>query len=62
MTTDIALEALVRIKAVLIRHHRPCSTLSKHDALVEISAIVDAAAHVIAGDITASAHNQQEQA
>ena len=41
---DVAVVALIRIKTVLRRHHAPTSTVSKHDAIVQISAIVDEAA------------------
>lgn len=48
---DVAVVALIRIKTVLRRHKAPASSLSKHDAIVQISAIVDEAAAEIADSI-----------
>ncbi|MFY1847073.1 hypothetical protein [Achromobacter dolens] len=48
---DVAVVALIRIKAVLRHHQAPASSLSKHDAIVQISAIVREAAAEIADSI-----------
>ncbi|GAB1835250.1 hypothetical protein ACOTFH_02580 [Achromobacter xylosoxidans] len=48
---DVAVVALIRIKAVLRHHQAPASSLSKHDAIVQISAIVGEAAAEIADSI-----------
>ncbi|WP_241069537.1 hypothetical protein [Achromobacter insuavis] len=45
---DVAVVALIHIKTVLRRHQEPASSVSKHDAIVQISAIVDEAAAEIA--------------
>lgn len=48
---DVAVVALIRIKAVLRHLQAPASSLSKHDAIVQISAIVREAAAEIADSI-----------
>ncbi|MCW0207610.1 hypothetical protein ACOTJQ_30765 [Achromobacter xylosoxidans] len=48
---DVAIVALIHIKTVLRRHHAPASSVSKHDAIVQISVIVDEAVAEIADSI-----------